>query len=206
MTSESTIKINTPPNYYASEHHEKNNQFYFEEIFDQEYTQENIFDELRPLVMSAVDGKNVCIFAYGQTGSGKTYTMQGDASSQKDMGIIPRSIDLIFELVERARKYNWKYTVGVQIYENYLEKVENLLNNDLLKEHGDFDGSETIIVRDAEEAFWSFSTANRNRQVRSTNCNEHSSRSHLIFTIKMHAEKDGIIRDGSLSLIDLAGS
>ncbi len=67
-------------------------------------TQERIFNELSQLIQSAVDGKNVCIFAYGQTGSGKTFTMQGGAG-HKNAGIIPRSVDLIFEEVRRAEKY-----------------------------------------------------------------------------------------------------
>ncbi len=36
-----------------------------------------VFQETQPLVVSVLDGYNVCIFAYGQTGSGKTHTMQG---------------------------------------------------------------------------------------------------------------------------------
>ena len=56
-----------------------------------------MFDELAQLIQSAADGKKVCIFAYGQTGSGKTFTMQGGEMEQR--GIIPRSIDLIFEEV-----------------------------------------------------------------------------------------------------------
>ena len=37
---------------------------------------QQVFSETQPLVVSVLDGYNVCIFAYGQTGSGKTHTMQ----------------------------------------------------------------------------------------------------------------------------------
>ena len=46
----------------------------------------------------------MCIFAYGQTGSGKTFTMQG-GSGYKNAGIIPRSVELIFDEVKRAEKF-----------------------------------------------------------------------------------------------------
>ena len=42
-------------------------------------TQEDVFKDTKHLIMSVIDGYNVCIFAYGQTGSGKTYTMMGSA-------------------------------------------------------------------------------------------------------------------------------
>lgn len=35
-----------------------------------------VFEEVRSLIVSCIDGYNVCIFAYGQTGSGKTFTME----------------------------------------------------------------------------------------------------------------------------------
>jgi hypothetical protein len=34
-------------------------------------TQADVFKDTKHLVMSVVDGYNVCIFAYGQTGAGK---------------------------------------------------------------------------------------------------------------------------------------
>lgn len=48
--------------------------------------------------------------------------------------------------------------------------------------------------------------ASKNRKVAETNCNEHSSRSHLIFTIHIVSKNNEKERKGSLNLIDLAGS
>lgn len=39
--------------------------------------QEDLFSGIRDLIVSMLDGYNVCMFAYGQTGSGKTFSMQG---------------------------------------------------------------------------------------------------------------------------------
>jgi kinesin family member C1 len=47
-------------------------------------------------------------------------------------------------------------------------------------------------------------TAKSNRTVAETSCNEHSSRSHCIFTLRVRSGKDK--REGVLNLIDLAGS
>ena len=36
-----------------------------------------MFDEVKSIITSCVDGYNVCTLAYGQTGSGKTFTVMG---------------------------------------------------------------------------------------------------------------------------------
>ncbi|KAJ7566620.1 hypothetical protein O6H91_02G111500 [Diphasiastrum complanatum] len=49
--------------------------FKFNKVYGASISQEEVFQDTRPLIRSVLDGYNVCIFAYGQTGSGKTYTM-----------------------------------------------------------------------------------------------------------------------------------
>jgi hypothetical protein len=57
----------------------KEEEYQFDSFFGHSATQEEIFEDTKMLMQSAIDGFNVCVFAYGQTGSGKTYTIQGSA-------------------------------------------------------------------------------------------------------------------------------
>ncbi|KAK7857564.1 kinesin-like protein kin-14t [Quercus suber] len=43
--------------------------------FDKVFHPDEVFSEVEPVIKSALDGYNACIFAYGQTGTGKTFTM-----------------------------------------------------------------------------------------------------------------------------------
>lgn len=43
----------------------------FDEVFDTNSKQADVYADVSALVTSVMDGFNVCIFAYGQTGSGK---------------------------------------------------------------------------------------------------------------------------------------
>lgn len=52
-------------------------EFEFDQVFDENADQKMLYSDVQPLVHSALNGSNVCIFAYGQTGAGKTYTMEG---------------------------------------------------------------------------------------------------------------------------------
>ncbi|KAL2486613.1 Kinesin (KAR3 subfamily) [Abeliophyllum distichum] len=65
---------------------DKVKQHMYDHVFDGNVTQEDVFEDTKYLVQSAVDGYNVCIFAYGQTGSGKTFTIYG---SESNPGLTP---------------------------------------------------------------------------------------------------------------------
>lgn len=59
---------------------------------------------------SVVYLSQVCIFAYGQTGSGKTYTMMGKPGEK---GLIPRSLEQIFQTSQALTAQGWKYKLQV---------------------------------------------------------------------------------------------
>ena len=65
--------------------------------------------KVHEILQSALDGYNVCIFAYGQTGSGKTFTMEGvtDEAKPEQLGMIPRSVSLVFDFVETLASKGW---------------------------------------------------------------------------------------------------
>lgn len=55
----------------------------------------------------------VCIFAYGQTGSGKTYTMMGRPGQPEEKGLIPRSLEQIFQTRQALQPQGWRYEMQV---------------------------------------------------------------------------------------------
>ena len=61
--------------------------------------QGDVFEEVEPVLDSVLEGFNVCIFAYGQTGSGKTFTMEGKRTDGGLVGINPRALRRLFELI-----------------------------------------------------------------------------------------------------------
>ena len=196
--------------------------FSFDKVFEPSSTQAQVFDEISQLVQSALDGYNVCIFAYGQTGSGKTFTMEGpeiEHMTDETMGMIPRAVQQIYKTAERLKDKGWVYQVEGQYLEIYNETIRDLIGTyDSTKKHdikhSGFQGKtvvtdiKTIEFTSPEQVQSVLKLASENRAVASTNCNERSSRSHSVFTLRLSG-KNSITEeslDGTLNLIDLAGS
>ena len=103
-------------------------KFQFDICFEPSDTQETVFSETKPLIQSALDGYNVCVFAFGQTGSGKTYTMQG-GKTEASKGLTPRVVDYLFKLVQRdhAKDENAQISVRCSMIELYRNQLIDLL-------------------------------------------------------------------------------
>ena len=182
-------------------------QFQFNRIFKQEDSQEEIFEEVSPLIQSSLDGYNINIFAYGQTGSGKTYTMEGEMSSREKYGIVPRSVDRIFTYYEEELKsIGWEIKFHLSVCEIYNKKTRDLIGE---KNIDKTDELKNIEIHNLKEWNENFVQIGQRRKVAETKMNMESSRSHLIFKINIHLHNSNGMEDdrfGSLNLIDLAGS
>ncbi|MQM03448.1 hypothetical protein Taro_036227, partial [Colocasia esculenta] len=104
-------------------------EFRVDRVFPAESTQEDVFTEVEPILRSALDGHNVCIFAYGQTGTGKTYTMLKEYFLQEGAahrpGIVPRAIKELFRQVSIDN--GTFFTLSMSMLEVYMGSLRDLL-------------------------------------------------------------------------------
>ncbi|XP_075776048.1 kinesin-like protein KIFC2 isoform X6 [Pelodiscus sinensis] len=193
----------------------KERTFDLDRVFLPEATQEEVFLDIEPLVLSCLDGYNVCIFAYGQTGSGKTYTMEG---VPEDPGINQRALQALYREME-ARAGLWAYSVSLSMVEIYNEVIRDLLGKEPqekldVKLNPDGSGQlhvpglTSVEVQGLREIRKMLSLGKRNRATSCTNMNEHSSRSHALLTVTFTGTNcsTGTKTSGKLNLVDLAGS
>ncbi|XP_017020461.1 protein claret segregational [Drosophila kikkawai] len=189
--------------------------FSFDQVFHPKSSQTDIFEMVSPLIQSALDGYNICIFAYGQTGSGKTYTMDGVEDS---VGVIPRTVDLLFDSIRGYRNLGWEYEIKATFLEIYNEVLYDLLSNeqkDMEIRMAKNNKNDIYVSNITEETVVDpnhlrqlMHTAKMNRATASTAGNERSSRSHAVTKLALigrHADKQEM-SVGSINLVDLAGS
>jgi kinesin family protein C2/C3 len=182
----------------------------FEKVFGPDSKQAQIFEDVKPLATSVLDGYNVCIFAYGQTGSGKTHTMEGNSS---DRGVNYRTLNELFAIKEE-RKKDYHFDVSVSVMEIYNETLFDLNSKDKQKLDILMSGTisvpnlVTATVNSSDDVIKTLQGGYKNRAVGANNINEHSSRSHCIVSVYVTATNlvTKAKTQGKLHLIDLAGS
>ncbi|ETN42935.1 uncharacterized protein HMPREF1541_02093 [Cyphellophora europaea CBS 101466] len=196
----------------------KKYDFEFDRVFDTASHNSAVFEEISQLIQSALDGFNVCIFAYGQTGSGKTFTM-----SSED-GMIPRALRQIYSTSKELESRGWSYTMEGSFIEVYNEDIRDLLgeegrsttsatkkheiHHDTAKCETTITNITTLSLNSQDQVEGILEQAMARRSVAATSANEHSSRSHSVFILKLQGYNatTGERSKGTLNLVDLAGS
>lgn len=201
-------------------------RFTFDYVFDMDSSQHEVYETTaKPAVISILQGYNSTIFAYGQTGTGKTFTMEGFTynSSDAQRGIIPRSIEEIFNYIESFSSHDTKFMVRASYLQIYNESISDLLKPEKTslqiredKKRGVFvEGLSEWAVRSPSDIYTLLERGASSRATASTKMNDVSSRSHAVFVVtveQMTIVDDGRgesltqIKVGKLNMVDLAGS
>lgn len=139
--------------------------------------------------------------------------MEGTRESAEQKGVVPRTFEQIWSHINRTQNMN--FLVAVSYLEIYMEELRDLLkpgNNHLeLRERENgicVPNLHSVLCKSVDDMLKVMNVGNKNRTTGFTNMNEHSSRSHAVFVIKIEmAEVDSsTIKVGVLNLVDLAGS
>ena len=92
---------------------DSSNSFTFDRIYGEASTQEDMFQDVKPIVHAVLNGYNGTVLAYGQTGSGKTHTLLGNIEDASHRGIVPRAVR---ELAQGIASCKTDCTFQVQIH------------------------------------------------------------------------------------------
>lgn len=203
-------------------------EYKFDNIFESNTTQQQIFTVVEPLLKSAQDGHSVCIPAYGYTGenniscsslvflsftsfndsftgSGKTYTMNG---LDTDLGVIPQTIKYLSGLKENAS--GWSWSLALSMYEIYNNKIYDLIDSSKTKpvivdSIENLNKIQATIDTNLLDVWYTYVN---NRKTTSTIGNASSSRSHAITKLELTSNNyaQQKTRTATINLVDLAGS
>lgn len=191
--------------------------FTFDSVYDWNSEQEGVFTETAyKICENVIQGYNGTIFAYGQTGTGKTFTISGVTKDPVLKGIMPRAFETIFSLLNSDTER--QFLVRVSYLEIYQEEIRDLMSKKLQRlELKDKDTGvyvkdlSTFVVKTPADMTKIFEEGTLQRVTGATMMNEHSSRSHSVFTIIVESsetDEDGEthVKVGKLNIVDLAGS
>lgn len=188
------VKVNSKANQIVVG---KDRAFTFDHVMSSKTSQEAVYQTcVDGLVSSFFEGYNATVFAYGQTGSGKTFTIGGADIvniTEAEQGIIPTAVGHIFDNIQN--NHNRDYSIHVSYIEVYKEDLRDLLDFETsskdihIREDDQGNtvilGATELLCNSMDDVLRCLEIGSSHRHTGATNMNEHSSRSHSIFTIVM---------------------
>lgn len=187
-------------------------RFQFDEVFDTDSDEKIVTDAItQPSVENLLNGYNVSIMSYGQSTIGKSTLLLGN---QYFDGMFSTICTELFRKIEEMTKKGSDFTISTSFMEVFAENIYDLLIDSKsaksLKLSTSSGPSSPVIVKNlksvyvatSDELMYYMSLARNNSK------EDHRQRSSVIVIIhvKQKNEEEGILKESSLHLIDLAGS
>ena len=105
--------------------------FLVDRVFGETTTQGDIFQVVGyPLLEDLLLGYSGSILCFGASGSGKTYTMTGSVQDITHMGLIPRCVHTLLDMMTTKKSSSTLgYDMSLSFVEVYMDKVIDLLSS-----------------------------------------------------------------------------
>lgn len=219
-----TISIHRTPSATVIDNKVNDWIFHFDGVH-YNVNQEEIFEGIgKDVVDRTLDGYNGTIMCYGQTGAGKTHTMTGFTESYQNRGVIPRTLQYLYQEINARQDYSFSIRIAyLEIYNDQMCDLLRTLNSQSEYQQqqqqlsiGEDSGLVYIkglsyrMANTEEEALNLLFEGETNRAIGQHVLNKQSSRSHCIFTILVECRSmlssDEKYTISKLNLVDLAGS
>lgn len=177
--------------------------FEFDSVFRPDVPQqvvEEIFEDCRDLVQSAADGHNVTVMTYGQTGAGKTYTLFGNKDQE---GLVQYMIREVFaRLADSEEDKECSVSVAgsaLELYNNHFIDLLRPVDRTGRQSPGvkvcvdaqgfvEVDGLVQDVAQTGDDLLEILQKGLAQRVVAEHALNADSSRSHMIFTVRLQTE------------------
>jgi len=169
-------------------------------------------------------GFNACVLTYGQTGSGKTYTVFGPEGileeslvsnhrTPSSAGVVLRAIsDIIDAVPVLLNTTGIRLTLSAQYVQLYNEELTDLVTGKKVALRGAGAAGEFVLqncvntnITTLDEALTLLREGEARKRFAATAMNEHSSRAHTVFVLKLTQARQDTLVESQLSLVDLAG-
>lgn len=195
-----------------------------ERIFGPETTNGDVFEELEFLISTGLAGSQCAIFAYGPSGTGKTHTLSAISGTEPDGdndGVMPQTLALAFRHAEE-NQHRWTFKFSLSAVEIYMEELFDLTSSPPRKITVARDAQPpSVEIKDYKQAMQQLTSVLSKRRASSTAVHDKSSRSHLIFSLRVVRKPVDVVsgpeawsnksrkpskEEGCIHICDLAGS
>ena len=185
-------------------------KYEFDYIFPENSIQQDIYEEVFPLIHSLFKGNDVIIISFGQKKSGKSFTILGD---NNNIGITGRALQEIFYILNDSNKDKYKnYSVSFNMFNILNDEIYNMLEESTPKMSiGENDNGELLIndlisvnIKTYEEFDKLIKLAKIFQQNSKNINNENNNNCNYVYSFNINiTEKDDNFYKSTLTLIDI---